>query len=107
MGSNTIKLALLASVFAGAFSMPASAAIIYDSTITRLGTGFGSVPRMLTVEVTGSDKTTNPANNIESACDGNTGGALAIGQCSGILGSNGYAVANSADSVSGGKDALV
>ena len=91
-----------------ALSVPASADFVFDSNITTLGTGFGAVPRMLTVEQTGSDKI-NP-NGVESACDGNSGGSLSIGQCSGVDASfqpNGWIVPNSADSVTGGKDALV
>ena len=91
-----------------ALSAPAAADIVYDSNITTLGTGFGSVPRMLTVDQTGSDKV-NP-QGTESACDGNSGGSLVIGQCSGqdaLISGNGYIVPNSADSVGGGKDALV
>ena len=99
---------LCATGFLFALSAPASADIVYDSTITQLGTGFGAVPRMLTVEQTGSDKIN--AAGMESACDGNSGGSLSIGQCSGVDASfkpNGWIVPNSADSVSGHKDALV
>jgi hypothetical protein len=62
---------------------------------------------MLTVEQTGSS--TAPLVT-ESACDGNSGGSLAIGQCSGVDASfqpNGWIVPNSDDSVTGHKDALV
>lgn len=87
-----------------ALSAPAAADIVYDSTITALGQGFGAVPRMLTVDQTGT------GTGQESACDGNVGGALSIGQCSGqdaTFQGNGWIVPNSADSVNGGKDALV
>jgi len=90
-----------------ALSAPASADIVYDVNITTLGTGFGSVPRMLTVDQSGSS--INP-QGYESACDGNSGGNLSIGQCLGTdaaIGGNGYTVPNSGDSVSGGKDSLV
>jgi hypothetical protein len=89
-------------------AMPASADIIYDSMITHLGTGFGAVPRMLTVQQTGSDHT-NPSGT-EMACDGNSGGVLLIGQCAGsdaTFQGNGYFTPNSLDSVNGGKDSLV
>lgn len=94
------------------FSAPASADFIYDQNITTLGTGFGAVPRLLTVEQTGSDKT-NPIGQ-ESACDGNAGGSLLIGQCLGTdatnysatVHGNGWTVPNSEDSVTGEKDAL-
>lgn len=90
-----------------ALSAPASADFVYDSNITTLGTGFGAVPRMLTVEQSGSS--INP-QGMESACDGNSGGSLSIGQCSHLDGSfqpNGWIVPNSGDSVTGQKDALV
>jgi hypothetical protein len=90
-----------------ALSAPAAADIVFDSSIVQLGTGFGAVPRMLTVQQTGSS--INPAG-FESACDGNSGGSLLIGQCLGTDAAykgNGYIVPNSGDSVSGHKDALV
>jgi hypothetical protein len=59
----------------------AHADIIYDSSITQLGTGFGAVPRLITVQRMGSDMTNLPG--VEEGCDSNMGGSLAQNVCSG------------------------
>ena len=78
---------------------PASADIIYDSTIVGLGQGFGHVPRLITVQ-TGLTAT-------ESACDSNVAGVLSQ-TCSGLDASfqpNGLIDAGGND-VNGPKNAL-
>jgi len=62
-------------------SPPASANIIRVDTVGSLAQGFGNVPRLLTVQRTGS--VTSP----ETACDANSGGALIQG-ASACLGSD-------------------
>jgi len=52
---------------------PASANVIFDGTVTQLGTGFGADPRLLTLQ----------QNGTESGCVSNIGGAAAIGTCDG------------------------
>lgn len=54
---------------------PAAADIIFDSSISTVGQGFGNHPRLLTVQ------TGNPGT--ESACDSNVNGSLSVGTCSG------------------------
>lgn len=92
---------LAAAAIVALATSPASANIVFDSAITTLGTGFGAVPRLLTVQ-TGPTAT-------ESACDSNVGGALSVGTCSGVDASfqgNGLINVGGQD-VTGPKNALV
>lgn len=74
----SIKFKQLRGVFAGIVAAgslvgllspsPASANIIFDGSVTQLGTGFGADPRLLTLQ----------QNGIESGCVSNVGGAASI-----------------------------
>src|SRR6516162_2773630 len=87
------RKALLAASVAAAVAMliaPARADIIKDTSIKQLATGFGDVPRLISVQ-TGSPGT-------ENGCDSNMGGVLAQNVCSGVAatsGALGYFVPNS------------
>ena len=54
---------------------PASADLVYDDQIFISAQGFGSAPRILTVQLPGSA----PEPQRESGCGANVGGSLAIG----------------------------
>ena len=57
-------------------SATASASLVYDSSITVSGLGFGSAPRSLTLQETGN------ADGIESGCVGVSGtGGITFGTC--------------------------
>jgi len=78
-----VGFAALTVALVGAPALPASADIIQDTTITVLGQGFGANPRLLTVQLSGSNETTPPGPGAESGCVGATGVAGAT-QCRGV-----------------------
>src|SRR5438874_1607084 len=70
--------AIAVAAVLGLTTAPASADIIFDSSITALGQGFGANPRLLTVQVSSDPN----LNGTESGCVGFTGAAGAA-QCAG------------------------
>jgi hypothetical protein len=75
--TSVLRRRLLAgAIAAAAFAAPqaASASIIYDSTLYQTGTGFGAVPRLLTVQERGPQE-----DGTESACVGVSGGQTSVG----------------------------
>jgi hypothetical protein len=64
----------VSAVAIGAFAAPASANIIYDSSINITGQGFGNAPRLLTLQEKGN------GDNIESGCvRAGAGGSISFG----------------------------
>src|SRR3954454_12467446 len=59
-----VEAVAAAGLIAAAIALPAKANVIYDSTIVINGQGFGSVPRILTLQTDGT----------ESGCVASTGG---------------------------------
>jgi len=75
---RVLQIALATAAIVTA-TTPASASLVYDSTIFVTAQGFGNVPRDLTVDVNGQ-------NHIESGCVSvGAGGAFALGSNSCIL----------------------
>lgn len=70
---TNLRATLMTAAVVIAFATPASADLVFDSTIFVTGQGFGNVPRDLTVQRTGG--TTSP----ESGCVGISGGNLTFG----------------------------
>src|SRR5215475_1355305 len=85
---NLLPLAALAAAAIVIFpSLHASANIIIASGVTAVGQGFGSIPRLLTVQGAQS-----PPAEAESACDANSGGTLVVGclATDAAIGGNGF-----------------
>ncbi len=66
-------LATLAPVALAAMSGTAQASLVYDESLKFSAQGFGSAPRLLTVQETGN------GDNVESACVAPSGGAVSGG----------------------------
>ena len=69
--AHTGFVALAAAAILALTSPPASASLVFDSSITALGQGFGAVPRLLTVQ--------SGPTITESACNADSGGTLIQG----------------------------
>src|ERR1700755_2091742 len=73
-------------------SLHASANIIVASGVSAVGQGFGSIPRLLTVQGAASPGPTG-TTQPESACDANSGGTLVVG-CLGVDATSGNGMIN-------------
>jgi hypothetical protein len=88
MMHGKLWMVMVAGLTAAAFAGPASANLIYNSSITQNGSGLGAVPTVVTVLDNGN------GNNIESGCISAAGAGSNFSCLNGLQGGDNQAINN-------------